>query len=88
MNMTLGLAFWILMLVWLVFGLVWNRPNNAIGFGSALLPFFLFLLLGWSVFGAPLHVNLPRGTWRSSPAFMSNEDAQKLGDWVRENGIK
>lgn len=58
--MTLGLAFWILMLLWLVFGLAWNWPGGpTVGpygpIGNALLLFLLLLLLGWRVFGPPLH---------------------------------
>lgn len=55
--MTFALAFWILMLVWLVFGVYANRatPGNWSGWGGSLLEFFLFLLLGWKVFGSPLH---------------------------------
>lgn len=59
--MTLGLAFWILMLLWLVLGMVWNWPGSAAAVGpygpvvNTLLLFLLFLLLGWRVFGAPLH---------------------------------
>jgi len=55
--MTLGLAFWILMLVWFIFGVVvhagWAAPYGPIG--NMLLLFILFLLLGWKVFGAPIH---------------------------------
>ena len=55
--MSFAIAFWVLMLLWLVFGLAWHF--GAIGpygpLGSSLLLFFLFLLLGWKVFGAPLH---------------------------------
>lgn len=58
--MTFGLAFWILMLIWLVFGLVWwgyptgpHAPYYPLG--HTILLFVLFLLLGWKVFGAPLH---------------------------------
>ena len=56
--MTLALAFWILMLIWFVFGLVVHfgllvGPYGSIG--NVLLLFILFLLLGWQVFGAPLH---------------------------------
>lgn len=56
--MTLGLCFWIIMLVWLVFGLLthfavvpgmWGATANVV------LLFVLFLLLGWQVFGPPLH---------------------------------
>jgi hypothetical protein len=57
MIMTLGLAFWILMLVWFIFGVVvhagWAAPYGPIG--NMLLLFVLFLLLGWKVFGAPIH---------------------------------
>lgn len=55
--MTRGLAFWILMLLWLVtslafhFGLfVW--PGAALVNAGTL--FILFALLGWQVFGPPL----------------------------------
>lgn len=41
--MTLGLAFWVLMLsVW------WNWPNHYMVGGN-------LLLLGWHSFGAPIH---------------------------------
>ena len=59
--MTLGLVFWILMLIWLVFGLVWNWPggNPALApygpIGNTILLFVLFLLLGWHAFGPPVH---------------------------------
>lgn len=56
--MNIGLAFWILMLIWLVFGFLWhfNYLGGPYGpLGSTLLLFVLFLLLGWKVFGAPLH---------------------------------
>lgn len=55
--MTLGLCFWILMLIWAVFGTLvhfgyggpWGASVNTV------LLFVLFGLLGWQVFGAPLH---------------------------------
>ena len=57
--MTLGLAYWILLLIWAVFGLAWNWPGNNVGtygpVGNTILIFVLFLLLGWHDFGAPLH---------------------------------
>jgi len=56
--MTLGLCFWILMLIWLVFGIAWHfgyvAGTYAAG-GNSLLLFILFLLLGWQTFGPPLH---------------------------------
>lgn len=55
--MTLGLAFWILMLIWFVFGLIvhFGYVGTYGTLGSTLLLFILFLLLGWKVFGAPIH---------------------------------
>lgn len=57
--MSLELAFWILMLIWLVFGLMWSFSPAAVGtygpIGNTLLLFLLFLLLGRHVFGVPLH---------------------------------
>jgi hypothetical protein len=54
--MTLGLAFWIIMLIWLVFGglLHFGFVTAAWAGASTLLLFVLFVLLGWQVFGAPL----------------------------------
>ncbi len=49
--MTFALAFWILMLIWLVVGPGGYGP----GWGGHLVTFLLFLLLGWKVFGAPLN---------------------------------
>lgn len=55
--MSLGLAFWVIMLVWLVFGLLvhFGVVGAAYVGASTLLLFVLFGLLGWQVFGAPLH---------------------------------
>jgi len=57
--MGIGLAFWVIMLVWLIFALAWNWPGTSVGpygpVGNTLLLFVLFLLLRWKVFGAPLH---------------------------------
>jgi len=57
--MSLGLAYWILMLIWFVFGLYWNWPGTNAGpygsVGNTVLLFILFLILGWHDFGAPLH---------------------------------
>jgi hypothetical protein len=56
--MTLGLAFWIIMLIWLVFGLLMHFGvfGNYVGAtANVVLLFLLFLLLGWATFGPPLH---------------------------------
>lgn len=54
--MTRGLAFWIIMLVWLAVGVAWHFAllGAYAAFGVALIPFLLFALLGWQVFGPPL----------------------------------
>lgn len=54
--MTIGFIFWLLMILWIVFGLYANWPadNTPRGFGlmgGNLLLFILLFLLGWRVFG-------------------------------------
>jgi hypothetical protein len=55
--MSIGLAFYILMLLWLVFGFwtSWGPTPNYPLIGGNLLLFVLLLLLGWHEFGAPIH---------------------------------
>lgn len=55
--MSRGLLFWILMIFWFIWGLA-----NYFGEGwryypvaNLILFFILFTLLGWKVFGPPLH---------------------------------
>ena len=53
--MTLGLAFWILMLLWLVLGAwqSWPEPKWPV-LGGSLLLFILLVILGWHAFGPPI----------------------------------
>jgi hypothetical protein len=57
--MTIGLMYWILMLIWFVFAMAWHWPGSAVGpygtIGNAILLFVLFFLLGWHAFGPPVH---------------------------------
>ena len=56
--MSIGLAFWIIMLCWFVFGIFTHFYPGWSSYGvlgNSLLIFVLLLLLGWKVFGAPLH---------------------------------
>ena len=59
--MTLGIAFWILMLLWLVLGAYpfWNKSSPApVNWGLAgggIVLFILLVLLGWHSFGPPIH---------------------------------
>jgi len=54
----MGLMFWILMLLWFVFGLFWHFSPGVVGaygpLGSTILLFLLFFLLGWKTFGSPV----------------------------------
>ena len=52
--MSFGLVYWILMLLWLVFGLWISWPDHKLVGGNLLL-FILLVLLGWKVFGPPIH---------------------------------
>lgn len=56
--MTFGLAHWVLMLVWLEFGLLlhFGVATGLYGGGvNIILLLILFVLLGWQVFGPPIH---------------------------------
>jgi hypothetical protein len=54
--MTLGLCFYILMLLWLVLGFFVAPSGASFSYYTPnLLLFVLFLLLGWKTFGPPLH---------------------------------
>jgi hypothetical protein len=52
--MPIGLLFWMLMILWLIFGGVWRRQGAAWVYGwggNMLLLFVLLFLLGWNDFG-------------------------------------
>ena len=51
--MTIGLCFWIVMLLWICEHTWANWPLTKVHLSSFLLWFLLFLL-GWGVFGFPL----------------------------------
>lgn len=57
--MSFGLVYWVLMLIWFVFGLLIHFEAGLVGaygfLGNVALLFVLFLLLGWKVFGPPVH---------------------------------
>jgi len=57
--MTIGLLFWILMIIWLIFGIYTSWPdwrnNGPYHAGGTLLLFILLFLLGWHDFGFPIH---------------------------------
>ena len=54
--MPIGILFWMLMILWFLFGLYWNFPASGtqpqVGIlGGHLLLFVVIFLLGWKVFG-------------------------------------
>jgi len=57
--MPIGIMFWVIMIVWLVFGFWQNGTELRAGrygpIGGSLLTFVLLALLGWAVFGPALH---------------------------------
>jgi hypothetical protein len=57
--MTIGAWFWILMVLWAIFGIGWNSLPSQFGtfgmWGNWLLLFVLFALLGYHDFGSVIH---------------------------------
>ncbi len=57
--MSIGLLFWVLMILWLLFGFFYRSSPGTFGpygwVGSSLLEFILLALLGWEIFGPALH---------------------------------
>lgn len=51
--MTFAILYWILMLIWVIFGVWTSWPNKQLAGGNVLL-FVLLLILGWQLFGAPV----------------------------------
>lgn len=55
--LTLGLIFWILMLLWFIFGIATRMgqvPEVYGLWGNTVFLFILFFLLGWRVFGVAI----------------------------------
>ena len=59
--MSIGLLFWLLMVLWLVFGVCAHWPSGSSGpwgfvpFGGTILLWILLFLLGWHSFGFIIH---------------------------------
>ena len=56
--MTTSVAFWVLYLIWVVFGIWSNWPvagGNLRPVGGTLVLLILLALLGWKCFGSPIH---------------------------------
>ncbi len=55
--MTTSVAYWVLMLVWLILGIwsSWPIGGNIRPLGGSLLLFLLLILIGYKLFGPPIH---------------------------------
>lgn len=57
--MTRGLLFWVIFVLWILFGFagstrIYNDYHTVFYFGSWLIPAILIGLLGWGIYGAPV----------------------------------
>lgn len=52
--MSIGLIYWILMIIWLVYG-VWDDFPERKSLGRTGLLFVLLVLAGWGIWGPPIH---------------------------------
>jgi hypothetical protein len=50
----MGLLFWVLMILWLVFEFLHASGSGWTSWGGNALEFVLFGLLGWKCFGRPI----------------------------------
>jgi hypothetical protein len=53
--MSIGLLFWVIMIVGLLFSCYTNRASAMIWIGNDLVLWVLLALLGWATFGAAIH---------------------------------
>lgn len=56
--MSIGLLFWVIMVIWLIFGFYTNWPaagGRPWPLGGHIVLWILLALLGWQVFGPALH---------------------------------
>jgi hypothetical protein len=53
--MSIGIWFWVIMVIGLLFGLYTNRAAPIPWVSNSLVLWILLALLGWAVFGAAVH---------------------------------
>ena len=49
--MSIGLLFWIIFVIWVLFGVYWGREDIKSGNYGGLVLVVLLFLLGWGTFG-------------------------------------
>lgn len=52
--MTIAFLYWLLMILWLIFGIWTDYPLGPRPMGRTVLLWILLFLIGWSVFGFPI----------------------------------
>ena len=52
--MPLSILFWVLMIVWMVFGYIGRPANQPWYWPGQIIVFVLLAILGWQVFGAAI----------------------------------
>jgi len=52
--MPMAIAYWVLMLLLLVFGLVYVSPAQFVFAVNFVIVFLILLLIGWKLFGRPV----------------------------------
>jgi hypothetical protein len=57
--MSIGFLFWLIMILWLLLGVWQGRPStgpwNWYPLGGTIILWILLFMLGWHVFGFPIH---------------------------------
>lgn len=53
--MSIGLLFWVIMIIGFLFGCYTNRESPKLWVSNNLVLWVLLALLGWAVFGAAVH---------------------------------
>jgi hypothetical protein len=53
--MSRGLLFWVLMILWVILGIYVGFGGGYLVIGGNVLLFILLALLGWGIYGPPIH---------------------------------
>jgi hypothetical protein len=57
--MSIGFLFWLIMILWLIFGFYWGYSQGTgmapMFYGNHFVLWVLLALLGWKAFGFPIH---------------------------------
>ena len=91
--MPIGILFWVLMILWLLFGLLWWRSPNLIGnygwIGNGLFLWFLLFLLGGGSSGLSCTAEAsPSADRRGAATHLCDPlDSRPKGDWFLRSDV-